>query len=286
MRRPCVSWPNDARIAVNFYLVLEAWAGPQAQAGIRVTPDFPREASEAGQRDWATESWQNYGGQAGFYRLMDVLNEYGVKGSASISALAVETWPDLVREFVASGHEPAGHAYSQETRLYRLSRDEERANIRRCMDAFTDILGERPVGWGSPGGQRSDHTPTLLLEEGFLWEQDFRDDDVPYIAAEQDGRRLVAMPNTFEINDAVLMGRYGNPPGAYVETFRYSFDRLYKEGERAPKLLTVLVHATHYGRPFGGHALEQCIQYAQQFPRVWIARRRDVAQWYLDHVGQ
>ena len=79
MRRPCVPWPDDARIAVNFYLVLEAWAGPQAQAGIRVTPDFPREATEAGQRDWATESWQNYGGQAGFYRLMDVLNEYGVE---------------------------------------------------------------------------------------------------------------------------------------------------------------------------------------------------------------
>src|ERR671939_170022 len=103
MRRPCVPWPDDARIAVNFYLVLEAWAGPQAQAGIRVTPDFPREATEAGQRDWATESWQNYGGQAGFYRLMDVLNEYGVKGSASIRALAVETWPDLVREFVPRG---------------------------------------------------------------------------------------------------------------------------------------------------------------------------------------
>src|SRR3954453_1693384 len=103
MRRAGVPWAAAPRLAVNSSLVLEAWSGPQAQAGIRVTPDFPREASEAGQRDWATESWQNYGGQAGFYRLMDVLNEYDVKGSASISALAVETWPDLVREFVASG---------------------------------------------------------------------------------------------------------------------------------------------------------------------------------------
>src|SRR5215213_7638522 len=102
MRRPCVLWPDGARVAVNFYLVLEQWAGPHVETGIRATPSFPRELIEAGKTDWATESWQNYGGQAGFYRLMDVLNEFDVKASASISALAVETWPDLVREFVAT----------------------------------------------------------------------------------------------------------------------------------------------------------------------------------------
>lgn len=283
MRRPSIRWPEGARVAVNVHLVLEQWSGVPREAGVRVTPGFPRELLEAGQRDWATESWQDYGGQAGFYRLMDVLDEYGVKGSASISGLAAETWPELVREFVAAGHEAAGHAYNQNTRMYQMSPDEERADVRRCVEVLTRVAGVRPIGWGSPGGQRSELTPAILLDEGFLWSQDFRDDDVPYVALERDGRQLIAMPNTFEINDMVQMGRYGNPPSAYVETFCRSFDRLYKEGERAPKLLTAILHATHYGRPFGAWALEECLRYARQFPKVWIAQRREVAQWYLEH---
>ena len=283
MPRPCVAWPNGARVAVNFHLVLEAWGGPHAVTQSMMTPHFPPELVKAGQRDWATESWSNYGGERGFWRLMDVLNEHGVKGSASISGLAVERWPDLAQAFVGAGHEPGAHAYQQDSRMYRMSLDEERADIRHCVGVFERITGVRPVGWGSPGGQRSDNTPQLLLEEGFFWCQDYRDDDVPYIALEQDGKRLVAMPNTFEINDAVMFSRHGNPPSAYVELFCRSFDRLYKEGEREPKLLTVILHGTLFGRPFGGWALEECIRYARRFPKVWIARRRDVAQWYLDH---
>ena len=282
MRRAGIAWPDGARVAVNIHLVLEQWGGIP-RGGAHMTPSFPRELLDAGKTDWATESWQNYGGKTGFYRLMDVLDEYGVKGSASISGLAADTWPELVREFVAAGHEAAGHAYNQNSRMYLMTPEEEREDVRHCVEALTRVTGVRPIGWGSPGGQRSDLTPTILLEEGFLWSQDCRDDDVPYVMLEQDGRKLVAMPNTFEINDNVLLGRFGNGPSVYVEMFCRSFDRLYKEGEQAPKLLTAILHATHFGRPFGGWALEECLRYARQFPKVWIAQRRDVARWFLEH---
>jgi peptidoglycan/xylan/chitin deacetylase (PgdA/CDA1 family) len=283
VRRPCIPWPDGAHIAVNFHLVLEQWGGIGHEAGARVTPGFPRELIESGKTDWATKSWQDYGGETGFYRLMDVLDEYGVQGSASISGLAADTWPDLVKEFVDAGHEPGGHCYNQHSRMYLMTPDEERADIRKCVETLERVTGTRPIGWGSPGGQRSDLTPQLLLEEGFLWSQDVRNSDVPYIMLEQGGRKLVAMPNTFEINDNMLFGRYGNPASVYVEMFCRSFDRLYKEGERAPKLLTAILHATHFGRPFGGWALEECLRYVRQFPEVWIAQRRDVARWVLEH---
>lgn len=286
MRRPSIPWPNNARVAVNFHLVLEQWAGPAASTGHGMTPNFPKELIEAGKIDWATTSWQDYGGRRGFYRLMDVLNEHGVKGSASISGLAADAWPDLVKEFVDNGHEPSGHCYSQEQRMFRMTPEEERADIRKCVETFERVTGVRPVGWGSPGGQRSDLTPRLLMEEGFIYSQDFRDDDVPYIAIEQDGKRLVAMPNTYEINDAVLAGRFGQPPSTYVEMFCRSFDRLYKEGQTEPKLLTAILHGTYYGRPAGGWAVDECIRYIRQFPDVWIAQRRDVAQWVLDQTAQ
>jgi peptidoglycan/xylan/chitin deacetylase (PgdA/CDA1 family) len=275
-------WPDGARVAVNFNLVLEQWSTTAVEPGGRMTPSFPKELLDQGRKDWAAITWQDYGGRTGFARLMDVLDEYHVQGTASISGLAADTWPDVVRRFVEAGHEPAGHAYDQATRMYMLSPDEERAEIRRCVETLRRCTGERPVGWGSPGGQRSDLTPQLLLEEGFVWESDFRDSDAPYVALERDGRRLVAMPNTFEINDLRLLGRHGQGPGVYVELFCRSLDRLYKEGQRSPKVLTAVLHSTHFGRPFGGWALEACIQYAKQFPLVWIARKGDIARWYLE----
>ena len=284
MSTPSFAWPNNARVAVNFNLVLEQWSKASAEPGGRMTPPFPKDLLDQGKTDWAGQSWQDYGGRTGFSRLVDVLEENQVKGSASISGLAADTWPDLVRRFVDLGHEPAGHCYDQETRMYRLAPDEERAEIRHCVETLQRVSGVRPVGWGSPGGQRSDMTPTLLLEEGFIWESDYRDADEPYIQIEKDGKRLVAMPNSFEINDLRLLGRYGQGTSVFVELFCRSFDRLYKEGVKSPKVLTAVLHSTHFGRPFGGWALEECIRYAKQFPEVWITSKGDVARCYLEQV--
>lgn len=273
--------PNGARVAVNFNLVLEQWS-EAGEEGSRGTPAFPKDLLARGSTDWAGKSWQDYGGHSGFTRLTDVADEYGIKVSASISGLAADAWPDLVKRFVDHGHEPAGHAYDQKTRMYALSPEEEQAEIQHCVDTFLKVTGTQPVGWGSPGGGRGDLTPLHLLEAGFIWESDFRDRDVPYIQVEKDGKRLVAMPNSFEINDARLLGRHGQGPQAYVEMFCRSFDRLYKEGLTYPKVLTAVLHSTHFGRPFGGWAMEECIRYARQLPDVWICSKGDVARWYLE----
>src|SRR4051812_49616203 len=108
MRRPSVPWPDGARVAVNIHLVLEAWGVP-AEAGGGLSPAFPRELLEAGRRDWAGDSWRSYGGQTGFYRLMEVLREDGVQGPAADNGLGPATRPDVAGAI--GGPRPAGSAH-------------------------------------------------------------------------------------------------------------------------------------------------------------------------------
>jgi peptidoglycan/xylan/chitin deacetylase (PgdA/CDA1 family) len=140
--------------------------------------------------------------------LMDLLARCQVATTGVFSGLAIDGHPGIAREWVGRGHEIAAHSYAQEILTYTLTPDEERANIRRCVDAIRKATGQPPLGWCSPALQPSAHSVDLLLEEGFLYSMDFADDDIPYVV-ERQGGRLVAIPYQYDLND---MGLYLHPP--------------------------------------------------------------------------
>ena len=64
-----------------------------------------------------------------------------------------------------------------------------------------------------------------------------------------------------------------------------AFDVLYAEGEPgSPKMMSVGLHCRLVGRPGRTASLGRFIDYLQQKPRVWIARRIDIARhWIANH---
>jgi peptidoglycan/xylan/chitin deacetylase (PgdA/CDA1 family) len=69
--------------------------------------------------------------------------------------------------------------------------------------------------------------------------------------------------------------------GSADELFAYlrdSFDTLYREGATTPKMLTVSLHCRIAGRPGRIATVERLIAYAKQHPRVWFARRIEIAR--------
>jgi len=277
--------PHDARIIVCLQIAVEHYVGPTIRAHVSIAPAFPEEAISQGKINYIGLSWQDYGGNAGLPRLMRILDKYGVPATGAVNGVMVERYPDLIREFARAGHEVCGHSWAQDVREFTLSEEEERENIRRCVEIITRVTGERPYGWVSPGGQLSERTLVLLAAEGFTYSLDFKDDDVPYIV-EVDGHRIVAIPNPYDINDIQVYARSGNPPEAYVSVFQRAFDILYEEGAEQPKIINSIMHPPLFGRPFGAWALEEVIQYAKRFPKVWFARRREVADWVLSSYGE
>lgn len=93
-------------------------------------------------------------------------------------------------------------------------------------------------------------TRRLLIEEGFLYYCDYSGDDLPRIEV-IDGKKIVANPFQFEVDDIHICVRGGAPPQAFFDVFKRTFDWMYAEGAYRPGILTVSVHATLFGRPFG-----------------------------------
>ena len=272
--------PGQARVAITVQLALEAWQGTRVSGNALGSP-LGEEARALGVPDYATISSQEYGGQTGIWRILDVLDELGIKASCSTSTLVAQVWPDVVKAVAAAGHEIVGHGYSQDRAMSDMDAAEDFEVVSGAVRTFEAVAGQRPYGWSSHGSRRGKFTVLDLMRCGYLYTNDFRDADVPYVVAALGEQKLVSLPRTDEINDMFLIRRTGNPPSAYVEYFKRAFDRLYQEGEKAPKVLACVAHSTLIGRPWGASALIECIEYARSFPDVWITTRREVAENFL-----
>ena len=57
-----------------------------------------------------------------------------------------------------------------------------------------------------------------------------------------------------------------------------------REGERAPKMMSIGLHCRLAGRPGRAAGLMRFLDYVAGFDRVWIATRLDIAHhWYREH---
>jgi hypothetical protein len=83
--------------------------------------------------------------------------------------------------------------------------------------------------------------------------------------------------------------RFINPQGFtngedFFAYLRDSFDLLYSEGERAPKMMSVGLHCRLAGRPGRAAGLARFLDYIGGFDRIWIATRLDIARhWHREH---
>ena len=270
MRR-IVHWPNNKKICATFTVAFEAYT----RAGHFKTLDLPGV-------NLFSISHADYGGNAGIWRIMEVLERANARATIDINGLAVEKWPDATRALHRAGHELAGHAYTNEVKMTLLSPAEQRADIRKVTHLIAECVGERPVGWVSPGGNHTEETLGILAEEGYTWCGDRCDDDPPYVV-EVGGRRIVIIPKHWFFND--LRGWNGGGLGGAeaFDAFKYGFDFVYQEALRGrPGRIDALVHAELGGRPYMAHAFEKMVQYCKQFADdLWLPSRKEIAEYML-----
>jgi peptidoglycan/xylan/chitin deacetylase (PgdA/CDA1 family) len=281
-RPPRVEWPDGARIAISIVLNYEE--------GSERTPLYGDSAHEsAGEmistkppeaRSLQTETQWEYGARAGVWRLLRVLDKHRVKGTIFACGMALENNPAVGQAIAALGHDVCGHGYRW-VEQWHLDRAAEQASIQRCVVAIERTTGCRPVGWFTKSGP-SQNTREILAEEGFLYDSDGLNDDLPYYTS-QKGKPWLVVPYAFDSND----GKYWRSGWADGDQFfRYlqdSFDMLYEEGESSPKMLSVGLHTRVSGRPGRAAAVERFIRYTKGFPKVWFAGRDDIARWWLEH---
>ena len=283
-----IRWPDDARIAVALAGNLEAWTetpDPKLRRSRHVGGSNPLTEDVRCPYDFRTASENDYGGRTGVWRILRILEKYGVKASFNTNALCALRYPEAVKKVHEDGHEVVAHSYAEDVQLVLLSRDEEREEMRACVKTFEDLVGVRPSGWLSSGMRHTENTLELLAEEGFTWHGDAVNDDVPYLV-EAAGKTMVVIPYKNAISGLNDTGMYrrGKSASDLLQAFRDEFDILYEESATHPKMLTLAMHC-QMAFPATGKLYDEAIRYAKSFPDVWFARRDEIAQWILKNYS-
>ena len=282
---PRTEWPDGARIAISLALAYEEGSeyslldgDPHREPTGEVTSPVA-----ASKRDLVSESFFEYGSRVGVWRLLDVLEENQVKGTWFCTGLALERNPQVGREIVRRGHDIVGHGYRW-VEVFKMDRDAEREDMRKAVEAIERITGERPLGWHNRYAH-SVNTRELVVEEGgFLYDSNAYNDDIPYFVTVS-GKKWLIVPYSFDTNDGkTYRGSLG--VAEYYKSLVDTFDRLYEEGATRPKMMSVGIHPRVTGRPGKAKVLGQFIQYAKSHPKVWFARRGDIAKWWWAQYGQ
>ena len=86
-------------------------------------------------------------------KILNMLEEFGVKGTFFILTWNAERWPEIVREIHAAGHEIASHGYAHRI-VYEQTREQFAADVARAKKTLEDITGDAVLGYRAPSFSR------------------------------------------------------------------------------------------------------------------------------------
>jgi peptidoglycan/xylan/chitin deacetylase (PgdA/CDA1 family) len=272
-----IRWPNNARIAV---LPLFDY---QAEVGVWQFPD--------GTPNYGQITESSYGGRVGIWRLLDILDNHGVKATINTCGLTAELYPESARAIVERGHEIGGHTYTHRAQ-YKLPYEEEVQEVRMTVDAIKRITGARIVGWRCPIVQPSKNTLRILVDEGFVWDGNFLNYDLPYMLDVGESGKLVEIPYTFSTDDFPFIYGSGNFPGprqtpsALFELLKDEFDVLYRESAKSPKMFAYQTHPFVMGRAHRALYFDKLLDYIKGHEGVWFTTCNEVSQYWLKNYDK
>ncbi len=282
---PDPKWPGGARLALQFVLNYEEGAEQCVLHGDAASEAFLSDIAGAkpiaGARHMSMESLYEYGSRAGVWRLLRMFERRKLPLTVFGVAMALQRNPGAVAAFQAAGHEIASHGWRW-IDYQSVDIATERQHMALAVEAIRQLTGVPPLGWYT--GRDSPNTRRLVVEHGgFLYDADSYADDLPYWQRVA-GRDHLVVPYTLDCNDM----RFATPAGfstgdEFFSYLRDAFDLLYREGEAAPKMMSVGLHCRLAGRPARAAALERFLDHVQRHPQVWICRRVDIARHWIAH---
>lgn len=288
---PKVEWPNQARIALQFVLNFEEGGENCVLHGDEHAETFLSEifgAQPFKDRHMSMESLYEYGSRNGVWRILNEFEKRGLPLSVFAIATALKRNPEVAKAFVEGGHEIVCHGLKW-IHYQEMSIEEERRHMQEALQMIKEVTGVTPIGWYT--GRDSPNTRTLVAEQSQLqYDSDNYGDDLPYwveVPHHENKTKTkphLIIPYTLDCNDMRFASPYGFSHGE--EFFQYlkdSFDCLYAEGERTPKMMSIGMHCRTLGKPARFMALKKFLDYVQSHDGVWVARRDDIAKHWIAH---
>jgi len=274
--RPKIEWPGGARLAF--------WVAPNVEFYELNPPQGPIQPSTLWRPapDLVNYSIRDYGNRVGFWRMLSLFDELGVRPSVSLSIAMCDHCPEIVEEMASRDWEFFSHGIYNSRYLYGLSEEQELGVIADAREAIRRASGQSMDGWLSPALTNTPRTLQLLARSGVRYTLDLFHDDQPTPLNLPDGR-LISLPYSLEVNDWTGLHTSRGTPAEYAERIRDQFDRLYAEGSESGTVMCLPLHPFLIGVPHRVDHLAGVLEYILGHDGVWHATAREIAGWYVEH---
>jgi hypothetical protein len=169
----------------------------------------------------------------------------------------------------------------------KMTRDDEREEIRRALESFQKTMGHRPRGWMVRSFPTL-HSRELLVEEGgFIYDSDSTNDELPYFVTTL-GKPFLVVPYTKVYNDTrYLIAPTYATPRHFFESLKRGLDYMLGEARSAGagRMMSVGIHPRWSGQATRASAIREFIEYASSLEDVSFMRRIDIAEEWIAAFG-
>jgi allantoinase len=268
-QRPKLVLPGGARMVLWVIVNVEEWDIHQTMprtvlpppAGGSPSPDIP---------NWA---WHEYGNRVGFWRMLEVFDQFKVPGVLAVNGSCFDSYPQVVQAAKDRNWEFLGHGFIQKN-MQKVENEAEA--IRLTFEAIRKFNGKPPRGWLGPGLTETWETPDLLQEAGFDYVCDWVLDDQPVELKTRSGKTIANIPYTQECNDVAMILVQHHSAREYYDRAMDQFDQLYEDSRESARVMALVIHPYIMGVP---HRLKW---FRKVFER--ISARKDVLFWTGEQI--
>ena len=286
---PKIKWPNKAKVAIQFVLSYEEGGESDIpmdyETDTIILPSAPKDRTYEYVSESTRKSSYEYGSRVGIWRLIDLFNDFEIPITVFTVALALERNKPFADYLGKNDYDICSHGYCA-TNYQFVNRERENEHLYKAIEIITKHIGKRPIGWFT--GKNSIHTRDIVMQEGgFLYDSDAYNDDLPYFIQNpyRDKKHLI-IPYTLDVNDMRFVTAQGfNSGEQFYRYLKDTFDCLYNEGDRSPKMMSVGMHGRILGRPGRMMALKKFLDYVRDFDDVWFASRGDIARHWIKNYS-
>lgn len=229
-----------------------------------------------------------YGTKKGALRVLDILEEYGLKSTWFIPANIVARYSDVVEKILDKGHE-IGHHGLDHTGEYGHTFEEQKTRIQLCQDIFVKYTGKRALGFRPTGYLLPETERWIYGEGGFVYSSAgisgeacgwYEVDGQPTSAVNipcRDEQMDDYVQTVFHSWPAVLVGlpriaRYDNA----LDNWIHETEGMVRFGNSGSSAF----HPQIAGTPGRAMVFDRFCRYLAGNPDVWCASCLEIAEYY------
>ena len=273
--RPKIEWPNGAKLAFWLGLNIEHYEVEKPSTSI-----FPATAGLA--PDPLNYGWRDYGPRVGLWRMADVMETHGVRGSVLLNSDVCLRYPQIIE--LGNDRNWVWLAHGKNNSIFQagFTEDEEREYLTEIVNLLTEETGTAPKGWLGPALTETYNTPKLLSDLGLTYLCDWCSDDQPFPLNVADSR-MISVPYSIEINDIPLFVGKSLSGDDFYRMVMDQFETLYESASTSGLVMSLAVHPFVTGQPFRLKYLDKILAAVAATSEVWITTSDEIADYYLAH---